>query len=190
MINNKSCNWCNETHCVKYEHSSDVMMGTMASQITSLAIAYSTVYSGADSRKHQSSASLAFVQTIHRWPVNSPHKRPVTRNMFPFDDVIMKSRFIEPGVCDRALPTAATWGKNLSDASHVPMVTCGLIVSPMALWMQNLRIIFYFTSLDIYLWHIFKSLPMTTNKLIGNRMFLLFLQLMAFCIYYWRVWIA
>ena len=38
---------------------------------------------------HQSSASLAFVRGIHRWPVNSPHKLPVTRKMFPFDDVIM-----------------------------------------------------------------------------------------------------
>ena len=43
----------------------------------------------ADQRKHQSSASLAFVQGIHRGPVNSPHKWPVTRKMFPFDDVIM-----------------------------------------------------------------------------------------------------
>ena len=40
-------------------------------------------------RKHQSSASLALVRGIHRWPVNSPHKWPVTRKMFPFDDVIM-----------------------------------------------------------------------------------------------------
>ena len=51
--------------------------------------AYSTVYSGADQRKHQSSASQAFVQGIHRSPVNSPHKGLVTRKMFPFDDVIM-----------------------------------------------------------------------------------------------------
>ena len=42
------------------------------------------------SQKHQSSASLAFVREIHRWPVNFPHKWPVTRNMFPFNDVIMK----------------------------------------------------------------------------------------------------
>ena len=55
-------------------------------QITSLTIVYSTVYSGADQRKHQSPASLAFVRGIHLWPVNSPH---VTRKMFPFDDVIM-----------------------------------------------------------------------------------------------------
>ena len=68
-----------------------VIMSAMASQITSLTIVYSTVYSGADQRKHQSSASLAFVRGIHRWPVNSLHKGPVTRKMFPFDDVIMFS---------------------------------------------------------------------------------------------------
>ena len=66
-------------------------MGGMPSQIASLAIVYSNVYSGADQRKHQSSASLAFVQGIHRGPVNSPHKWPVTWKMFPFDDVIMDS---------------------------------------------------------------------------------------------------
>ena len=44
-----------------------------------------------DQRNLQSSASLAFVWGIHRLPVNSRHKWPVTRKMFPFDDVIMKS---------------------------------------------------------------------------------------------------
>ena len=70
-------------------HYDDVIMGAMASQITSLTIVYSTVYSDADQRKHQSSAPLAFVRGIHRGPVNSPHKWPVTRKMFPFHDVIM-----------------------------------------------------------------------------------------------------
>ena len=70
-------------------HYNDVIMGAMASQITSPTVVYSTVYSGADQRKHQRSASLAFVRGIHRWPVNSPRKWPVTRNMFPFDDVIV-----------------------------------------------------------------------------------------------------
>ena len=70
-------------------HYDDVIMDTIASQITSLAIVYSIVYSSAVQRKHQSSASLAFVWGIHRGPVNSPHKGPVTRKMFPFDDVIM-----------------------------------------------------------------------------------------------------
>ena len=68
-------------------HNSDVRMSTMASQITSVSIVYATVCSGPDQRKHQSSASLAFVRGIHRWPVNSPYKGPVTRKMFPFDDV-------------------------------------------------------------------------------------------------------
>ena len=73
------------------QHYSDVTMGAMSSQITSLTIVYSTVYSGADQRKHQCSASLAFVRGIHRLPVNSPHKWPVTQKMFSFGDVIMES---------------------------------------------------------------------------------------------------
>ena len=76
-------------------HYGDVIMSTIASQITSVSIVDSTVRSGPDQRKHQSSASLAFVWGIHRGPVNSPHKGPVTRKMFPFDDVIMKSIFLD-----------------------------------------------------------------------------------------------
>ena len=68
-------------------------MTTIGSQITSLTVVYSTVYSDADQRKHQSSASLAFVRGIHRGPVNSPHKWSATRKMFPFDDVIMNTGF-------------------------------------------------------------------------------------------------
>ena len=74
------------------EHYSDVIMGTMASQITSASIVYSHVCSGADQRKHQSSASLAFVRGIHQWPVNSPHKGPVVQKLSSFDDVIMGYR--------------------------------------------------------------------------------------------------
>ena len=90
--------WCQlSTNCNHYKqiptrwliHYDDIIMSAIASQITSLAIVYSTVYSDVDQRKHQSSASLAFVWGIHRGPVNSPHKWPVTRKMFPFDDVIM-----------------------------------------------------------------------------------------------------
>ena len=80
---------CIDGLCVLAWHYSDVIMGAVASQITSLTMFYSTVYSGADKRKHQSSASLAFVPGIHWWPVNFPAQRPVTRKMFPFDDVIM-----------------------------------------------------------------------------------------------------
>ena len=76
-----------------WRHYGDVIMNVIASQITSLAIVYLTVYSDADQRKHQSSASLAFVRGIHRGPVNSPHKWPVARKLFPFGDVIMRIRF-------------------------------------------------------------------------------------------------
>ena len=75
-------------------HYNGVIMSAMASQITRLTIVYSTVYSGADQRKHQSSGSLAFVRGINRWQVNSPHKGPVTWKMFPCDDVIMLQNFV------------------------------------------------------------------------------------------------
>ena len=71
------------------DHYSDVIMSMMAPQITGVSIVYSTICSGPQQRKYQSSASLAFVRGIHWWPVNSPHKRPVMLKMIPFDDVIM-----------------------------------------------------------------------------------------------------
>ena len=82
-------------NCVSCNYN-DVIMSAMTSQSTSLTIVYSSVYSGADQGKHQSSASLAFVRGIHRWPMNSPHKGPVTLKMLPFDDVIMS-------ICDVCL---------------------------------------------------------------------------------------
>ena len=88
-------------------HYNDVKMSALASQITSLTVVYSTVSSAADQRKHQSSASLAFVRGIHRRPVNSSHKWPVTRRMFPFDDVIMAVRGIR--YVELIRKTNATW---------------------------------------------------------------------------------
>ena len=79
-------------------HDNDVIMVAIASQITSLTIVYSVVYSNADHRKHQSSSSLAFVRGIHREPVNSPHKWLVSRKMFPFVDVIMRTQVISNGL--------------------------------------------------------------------------------------------
>ena len=93
---NQCCVFIKSTKRNDY-HYCDVIMGAIASSITGLIIFYSIVYSGADQRKHQSSASLAFVREIHRWPVNSPHKWPVTRKMFPFDDVIMFIVSLSPG---------------------------------------------------------------------------------------------
>ena len=71
-------------------HYNDVIMSAVTSQITSVSIICSAVGSDADQRKHQSSASLAFVWGIHWWPMNFSYKRAVTRKMFPFDHVIMK----------------------------------------------------------------------------------------------------
>ena len=87
-----------KTNCINHN---DVIMSAMASQITSLTIVYSTVYSDADQktlRKHQSPALLAFVWGIHLWPVNSPHKGPVMQKTFPFDDVIVSYRSHGPTI--------------------------------------------------------------------------------------------
>ena len=93
-----------------YVHYGDVIRGAIVSQITSLTIVYSTVYSDADQRKHQSSATLAFVWGIHRGPVISPHKWPVTRKMFPFDDVIMSSLYFKlPPFMGKPRPWAGQW---------------------------------------------------------------------------------
>ena len=70
-------------------HYNDVIMSAMVSQITGDLMVCSTVCSGASKRKHNSSASMAFVRGIHLCPVNSPRKGTLTRKMFPFDDVIM-----------------------------------------------------------------------------------------------------
>ena len=80
-------------------HYNDVIRGAMASQITSLTSVHSTVYSRRRSKKHQSSALLAFVRGIHRWPVNCLHKGPVTWKMFPFDDAIMVHWYTAVPVC-------------------------------------------------------------------------------------------
>ena len=86
--------WVTEDLKANQSVNNDVIMSAMGSQITSLNIVYSTVWSGADQRKHQSSASLAFVRGIHRWAVDFPHKGPETRKIFPFDDVIMCTQMI------------------------------------------------------------------------------------------------
>ena len=80
-------------------------MGMVASQTTSVSIVYLSVCSGVDQRKHQSYASLAFVWGIHRWPVNSPHKRSVTRKMVPLDDVIMKYKILPRMLVNTSIPT-------------------------------------------------------------------------------------
>ena len=101
-------------------HCSDVIMGSMASQITSLTIVYPTVYSGADQRKHQSSALLAFVWEIHRWPVK--------RKMCPFDEVIMITliKFVNVHF---NVSWYSTYGLYVTDIQHLwrsVWVACGI----------------------------------------------------------------
>ena len=67
------------------------IISAVATQLTGVSIIHSTVCSGAEQRMRQSSASLVFVMGIHRWPVNSPHRGPVTRKMFPLDYAIIGS---------------------------------------------------------------------------------------------------
>ena len=115
-------------------------MGTMASQIITLTIVYSTVYSGADQWKHQSSASLAFVR-IHRWPVNSPHKWPVTRKMFPFDDVIMRHVCFQVSLASIIVDHLHPW--HLQGLRIVPRKT-----SITHSWFSNLTMILISTKND------------------------------------------
>ena len=75
---------------------------------------YSDVLMSADQRKYQNSASLAFVRGIHQWPVNSPHKGPVTRKMFPFDDVIICDVFCEINVSLAVCSIVSHWEYILS----------------------------------------------------------------------------
>ena len=101
-------------------------MGAMASQITTLAIVYSTVYSDADQRKHQSSAPLAFMWGTHRGPVNSPHKWPVTRKMFPLDDVIMF-------LCFRSVDCGGHWCHSRDYYGHRHARLCLLLSSKVSI---------------------------------------------------------
>ena len=89
----------------------------MASQVTSLTIVYSTVYPGADKRKHLSFASLD-LRRIDRWTVNSPHKGPVTQKMLPFDDVIMDTRDKNIHSLNFVVFRVAWWSANFIDIFH------------------------------------------------------------------------
>ena len=77
-------------HKTTCPHYNDVIISAMASRINRPHdCLLNHLFKAQIMRKHHSSASLSFVSRIHRWPVNSPHKGPVTWKMFPLDDVIM-----------------------------------------------------------------------------------------------------
>ena len=103
-------------------------MSRMVSQNTSLTIVHLIIYSGTDQRKHQSSVSLAYVQGIHQWPVNSLHKWTVMRKInqaLPMDhyawylpnlhrafQCLIKATSWKPDVAG-GLPSQ--WGSNAGD---------------------------------------------------------------------------
>ena len=109
---------------LSFTYYNDVIMGAIASQVISLTIVHSTVYSDADQRKHQSSTPLASVRRNHRGPVNSPHKWSITRKMFLFDDVIMTFPFL-PVVGSVCLI------RNIYTVSHFHQYT---LSAPLMIW--------------------------------------------------------
>ena len=102
------------------------IMGAMASQITGVSIVCSAVCSGADGRKHQSFASLAFVRLIHRWPVDSPHKGPVTRKMFPSSCIPEKK--LSDNTINSLWPSDVIWRRR--SWSILVQVTAYCLVAP------------------------------------------------------------
>ena len=132
-------------------HYSDVTMDAMASQITSLTIVYPTVYSDADQRKHQSSASLAFVWGIHRWPVNSPHKGPVTRKMFPFDDVIMIHLYWSGYAIIAELPIHGIHDESMI-CEIIFVIACRDVVCGVVMWCVNHNCAYLIYQYRIEIW--------------------------------------
>ena len=113
-------------HVASLRRYNDVIINAMASQITSLTIVFSTVYSVTDQRKHQSSASVAFVRGIHRWPLNSPHKGPVTRKMFPWYRLHRKMPYGSAKSCRKLVMTKETDGLVCEWIRYFRVVTCYL----------------------------------------------------------------
>ena len=126
-------------------HYSDVIMTTIAFQITSLTIVYSIVYPDADQRKHQSSASLAFVRGIHRGPVNSPRKGPVTRKCFHLMTSSWSPTNITRGTIIHGLPPTV-YPKKYAHGFCFAVLCCGytltdfpisIRLTSLALWQSN-----------------------------------------------------
>ena len=105
-------------------HYSDVIMGSMTSQITNLTIVYSAIYSGADQRKHQKLCVTGLCVGNSPGQVNSPHKWPVTRKMFPFDDVIM---YVQINLC-------YSWYCHLCDGIFYVHILSYRIICTLCFW--------------------------------------------------------
>ena len=129
-------------------------MGAMASQITSPTIVYLAIYSGADQRKDQSSAPLAFVWGIHWWPENSPHKWPVTRKMFPFVDVIMLAAKTSDVDLNVLLPTPSN---GIRRAPYNVKMDMDLVMSWLALKVSQ-------GGIGDYYWRMIYNIPMFNTR--------------------------
>ena len=108
-------------------YHSDIIMSTTVSQIIGVWIVYSTVCSFANQRKHQSSATLAFVRGIDRWPVKSPHKGPVTRKVLPFDDVIMNHTILMIWSINYHIMRKVCSGEILLCTNHLNASICAVV---------------------------------------------------------------
>ena len=115
-------------------HYNGVIIRAMASQITGVSIVCWTVGSNLNPRKHQFSPSLSYVRGIHRSLVNSPHKRPVTRKMFPFDDVIIN---VSGDGSTHMLPThkVIAWPTDITAPHQQENYWLSIIFSRLILWM-------------------------------------------------------
>ena len=127
-----SMHYIRQLHVMSNSHYHDVIISATASQITSVTIVYLIACTGADRRKYQSSASLAFMWGIHRSLVNSPHKGPVTRKPLPFDDVIMilTLSVLSSGQTERTRSVPLNW---------YPCIWCRLVINcyDIDLWKIN-----------------------------------------------------
>ena len=150
----------------KRKHYGDVIIRVMASRMTRLTIVCSNDYAGADQRKHQSSASLAFMRGIRRWPVNSPHKVPVTRKTFPFDDVIMNLKNLRPCKWGKCVPPTLMKSSGWLE-TYIYLTPC-LILG------DYLRLLFLKVELDEYCWTIyfhFINIILTKVSAVNTKVF-------------------
>ena len=112
---------------------------------------FPTVYSGTNQGKHLSSASLAFARGIHRRPVNSPHKTPVTQKIFSFDDVIMNGT-------SHSFHAGTWYCGGIFQTCETPLLTRVYLWRKLREWQRTGK-----------WWHILKQVPYSTT---GSLLFL------------------
>ena len=120
-------------------------------QITGVSIVYSTVCSDADKKKTSKLHVTGLCErNSPRWLMKSPHKGPVTRKIFPFDDVIMDScllHIISMKANEFCCPACRT---TLVATRFRVAVICPIIQVP-----HCIRVFFYFVWF-VFINHIFQ----------------------------------